>query len=181
MSKYHDQLPGGLADKKKPSDFNKNALVMGVEVEIEHTDDKMKALEIAMDHLTEDPDYYNKLKTIEKESYINEYSSLASMGGNTEGGDDNEDEELMYMLKNRPKFKMADIVDDEYIHLEGKTNMIKLSSLFLEAEKDKKTPSKSGNKAKPAVKKKAPTKSPAKTSNPAVKDKSRSISLIFYR
>jgi len=33
----------------------------GVEVEMEHTDDKRTALKIALDHLKEDPKYYDKL------------------------------------------------------------------------------------------------------------------------
>jgi hypothetical protein len=39
---------------------------MGVEVEREHTNDLKKAMEIAIDHLTEDPKYYQKLNSIEK-------------------------------------------------------------------------------------------------------------------
>lgn len=61
-----DKIPGGLADKKKPSDFDSEALAAGIKVEMEHTSDKAIAEEIAMDHLQEDKDYYMKLKTIEK-------------------------------------------------------------------------------------------------------------------
>jgi hypothetical protein len=61
-----DILPGGLADKKEISDFNAKDLEQGMKVEIEHTKDKNIAREIAMDHLTEDKDYYKKLKKIEK-------------------------------------------------------------------------------------------------------------------
>jgi hypothetical protein len=39
---------------------------MGIEVESEHTKDKTKAKEIAMDHLTEFPDYYTRIKKMEK-------------------------------------------------------------------------------------------------------------------
>lgn len=57
----------GLADKagKKPDDFNKDQLEAGTKVEMEHTSDKNKAQKIAMDHLTEDPEYYKKLKKME--------------------------------------------------------------------------------------------------------------------
>ena len=61
-----DKIPGGLADKKKPSDFDPKARAAGIEVEMEHTNSRAIATEIAMDHLTEDPRYYEKLKTIEK-------------------------------------------------------------------------------------------------------------------
>ncbi len=39
---------------------------MGIQVELEHTDNPSMAAEIAKDHLTEDPDYYTKLKKIEE-------------------------------------------------------------------------------------------------------------------
>lgn len=64
--KHKDQLEGGLADNKQPSDFDPEQLKQGTAVEMEHTSDPKIAREIAMDHLTEDPDYYKKLKTIEK-------------------------------------------------------------------------------------------------------------------
>jgi hypothetical protein len=69
MSKHKDKLPGGLADKKQPKDFNNKSLAQGTKVEKEHTGDKSTAREIAMDHLTEDKDYYKKLKTIEKQEF----------------------------------------------------------------------------------------------------------------
>lgn len=62
---YKDKLPGGLADKKRPEDFDQKELNRGIKVELEHTDDKDLAREIAMDHLEEDPLYYQKLTTIE--------------------------------------------------------------------------------------------------------------------
>ena len=63
--KHKDQLPGGLADNKSPQDFDKEKLIAGLRVELEHTSEPKLALEIAMDHLTEDPDYYQKLKAVE--------------------------------------------------------------------------------------------------------------------
>ena len=62
-----DQIPGGLADKKKPSDFDEEALEDGIKVEMEHTSSRSIATEIAMDHLTEDKEYYEKLEEIEDE------------------------------------------------------------------------------------------------------------------
>jgi hypothetical protein len=56
-----------LADKKEPGDFDDGQIVKGIEVEMEHTNDPKKAREIAMDHLTEDAHYYDKLETIEGE------------------------------------------------------------------------------------------------------------------
>lgn len=47
---------------KTDKDFNKKALAEGIKVELEHTDDIEIAKTIAKDHLTEDKDYYKKLK-----------------------------------------------------------------------------------------------------------------------
>ncbi len=60
-----DKIPGGLADKSKSEDFDKEQLDAGTKIEMEHTKDQKVAQEIAMDHLTEDPDYYKKLKKVE--------------------------------------------------------------------------------------------------------------------
>jgi len=38
----------------------------GMHTELEHGSDVVTAMEIAMDHLAEDPNYYIKLQTIEK-------------------------------------------------------------------------------------------------------------------
>lgn len=70
---WKDHLPGGLADKKKPSQFNPRQLKKGKKVELEHVDNKELATEIAMDHLTEDPAYYDKLSLIEKIAQVSPY------------------------------------------------------------------------------------------------------------
>lgn len=61
-----DRLEGGLADKNNPEDFSKEQLQKGIKVEMEHTNDSDIAREIAMDHLKEDPKYYDKLEKIER-------------------------------------------------------------------------------------------------------------------
>jgi len=63
--KKSDKMHGGLADKKSPKDFDRTALAEGQQVEMEHTDNAAVAREIAMDHLTEDPNYYKKLARME--------------------------------------------------------------------------------------------------------------------
>lgn len=60
-------IPGGLADKGSPKDLSQKQLAMGIKVEMEHTNDEAIAREIALDHLTEDPEYYSKLKIMEGE------------------------------------------------------------------------------------------------------------------
>ena len=64
---FKDEIPGGLADGADPSQFDPTALCKGLLVELEHTDDPLIALEIAMDHLTEDPRYYDALADMEAE------------------------------------------------------------------------------------------------------------------
>jgi hypothetical protein len=60
-------LRGGLAEKagKRPRDFSAAAVERGAAVEMEHTNDREVARAIARDHLTEDPQYYERLATIE--------------------------------------------------------------------------------------------------------------------
>ena len=60
-----DLIPGGLAQGKSPNDFDQEALIRGIRVEMEHATNSAVAREIAMDHLTEDPEYYEKLARME--------------------------------------------------------------------------------------------------------------------
>jgi len=73
-----DKIKGGLADKLSKKEIAKKfdvtlqkiekELKMGTKIEMEHVDSKAKAQEIAMDHLVEIPDYYTRLKKMEKEA-----------------------------------------------------------------------------------------------------------------
>lgn len=63
--KTPDRLKGGKGDHAADKDFDATQLAAGIKVEMEHTDDKALAKEIAKDHLTEDPSYYRKLKRME--------------------------------------------------------------------------------------------------------------------
>ena len=70
-----NKLKGGLSDKMKPEDLAKkhetsinsilSQLKKGMKIEKEHTNDEEKAKEIAMDHIYEDPKYYDKLSKVE--------------------------------------------------------------------------------------------------------------------
>jgi hypothetical protein len=53
-------------------EFIKQQLKHGIEVEYEHTSDRDVAREIALDHLAELPDYYDRLDTIEHDHAISE-------------------------------------------------------------------------------------------------------------
>jgi len=76
MSK--DKIRGGLSDKMTKKDiankFNVSIqkidkeISMGIKIEMEHVNSKKLSKEITMDHLVEIPDYYTRLKKMEKEA-----------------------------------------------------------------------------------------------------------------
>lgn len=92
---FEDTVTGGLADNMSLSDIAakhrvsieqiRNQMKMGIEVEMEHTDSRDIAIEIAKDHLVEDPSYYTKLKRMENEEKKYKYWEPALGGGITEG------------------------------------------------------------------------------------------------
>lgn len=61
----YEQL-GGLGDGTQDWMFDRRQLRMGQKVEMEHTDDPKIAKEIARDHLSEDPKYYDHLEEMER-------------------------------------------------------------------------------------------------------------------
>ena len=73
-----NKLKGGKSDKLTPKKIAdkfdvdvkdvKKQIEYGTCVECEHTDDKEKAKEIATDHVSEFPDYYNRLNKMEKQA-----------------------------------------------------------------------------------------------------------------
>jgi len=55
-------LDGGKGDHTNPEDVDENELLVGIEVEYEHAKgDRIAAMDVALDHLAEDPQYYTKL------------------------------------------------------------------------------------------------------------------------
>ena len=74
-----NKLKGGKADNMTIKDIAdkfdvaeskiEHELRIGKKVEHEHTNDTSKATEIAMDHLSEIPDYYTRLAKMEKEAF----------------------------------------------------------------------------------------------------------------
>ncbi|MCX8022828.1 MAG: hypothetical protein N2745_08665 [Syntrophorhabdaceae bacterium] len=68
IKNFKDGIKGGKADGKPITKYDLQQLLMGIEVELEHTNNKMRALEISMDHLEEFPDYYTRLEKMEKEA-----------------------------------------------------------------------------------------------------------------
>ena len=64
-----DGLPNGKAKGKRAIDFDLEQLKRGAAVEREHTSDPKIAQRIAMDHLVEDPRYYEKLAKIHLDGF----------------------------------------------------------------------------------------------------------------
>lgn len=63
-----EKIEGGLADGEDVIKYDPDQILKGIEIEMEHTKDPAVALEIAMDHLEEIPDYYDRLDDMEKEA-----------------------------------------------------------------------------------------------------------------
>jgi len=65
-ARYHQSWNQRLREKKSEEKVSGKDLLrqlkLGAKEELEHTNDKKKALQIAADHLSERPDYYNKMK-----------------------------------------------------------------------------------------------------------------------
>jgi predicted double-glycine peptidase len=80
-----DKIPGGLADKGPPEGVDPKQVEKGMKVEREHTDDPAIAREIAYDHLTEDPRYYDKLEKMEKEALDQTGEALVPIVDQTSG------------------------------------------------------------------------------------------------
>ena len=67
---WHNPFKGGLADEKRPKDFDSDQLVKGIKIEFEHVTDIFKAAKIAMDHLMESKNYYITLERMERNSKV---------------------------------------------------------------------------------------------------------------
>lgn len=56
-----------MAGDRPDSDFDPDQLKKGIAVEMEHTNNRTVAGEIAKDHLAEDPEYYTMLARCHRE------------------------------------------------------------------------------------------------------------------
>jgi hypothetical protein len=56
----------GIGKNLTKEDVDSEQLAMGIEIEMEHTKSREMSKLIALDHLKEDPEYYTKLKKMEK-------------------------------------------------------------------------------------------------------------------
>jgi hypothetical protein len=107
-----EQIPGGKGEGKSPLDFDSEQVLMGMRVEMEHTDDPMIALEITLDHLTEDPEYY----TVGDENPEDSAQQNAAMDAEKYGetGDDEEKEKTDVLLGFKPH-NVGDEADSQEI------------------------------------------------------------------
>jgi hypothetical protein len=71
MGLTRESIPGtGVISEASPlTGIEEVDVEKGLKVELEHTEDEEIARQIAIDHLAEDPDYYEKLEKVEKKSF----------------------------------------------------------------------------------------------------------------
>ena len=98
-------IKGGLGDNKSPLEFNPKQILMGMKVEMEHTDDPMIALEITLDHLSEDPEYYTVKDNPEASA---QYNAAKDANKNEE----DEDKEMTDMLLGYKSKNVGDSIDE---------------------------------------------------------------------
>lgn len=108
-----EMIQGGLADGKSPSEFNSEQIKLGLKVEMEHTDDPLVALEIALDHLTEDPEYYTVKDNPEASAQSNASQEAEEMtdellGYKPHNVNDYSNEEFDYAAAEREYFDKED-------------------------------------------------------------------------
>ena len=65
---FKENLTGGVADGKAITAYDLDELLTGMKFELEHTSDRFVALELAMDHLERIPNYYSRLRRLEREA-----------------------------------------------------------------------------------------------------------------
>lgn len=72
-------MEGGVGDKLRSTDVDQSELKVGIEVELEHTDSRLDAQDIALDHLAENPHYYSHLVRsglVDEPAAIRKYKEL---------------------------------------------------------------------------------------------------------
>jgi len=125
--KLKDLIPGGMADGKSIQDIAdkhhtdvaniQSQLEKGVEVEMEHTSDQDMAHEIALDHIWELPDYYDRLEKVEKQ--IAEETQLQQIKAG----------ELVDQFTKKYQGKTIIVFDTETLGLQTQIDYIQLTEL----------------------------------------------------
>ena len=112
-NKWKDSIPGGRADKKKPSDFNKKDVDRGQIIEYEHTNDPSTAREITIDHLEEFPEYYSEdkgLPAMEKKLEEKKPAREGRYPGQQQGDENRPNSSVMTDI-----FNDNDLVEGEFV------------------------------------------------------------------
>jgi len=111
LEDWDDAIKGGKAKDKKPSDFDLDDLSAGAEIQTEHTDEPEIAIDIAMDHLEEDDDYYDE------ETGLPDFERRLKRHESDEDNEEELDEEITS--------------DDEYFDDDEKINDITMEKKFI--------------------------------------------------
>ena len=114
--RYNELIEGRLLDKPTatPAELAKKhgvelsyinkQLARGIKVELEHTSKHDVAREIALDHLGEEPDYYEKLATIEETDDDADLFGIQPTGRNLPAG-----HKFIIYINNQPRGKAVDL------------------------------------------------------------------------
>ena len=100
-----EELQGGVGDGKSPMEFDPDQVSKGIKVEMEHSSDPKIAIEIVLDHLTEDPQYYG---TGDEDP---EASAQAGAVKDAEGSEGSEDKEMTDILLGFKPHNVGDEVE----------------------------------------------------------------------
>lgn len=135
MLKIEDLIPGGKGDNETVKNLAKkhgvplkhiqNQLKMGLKVEMEHTNNPKKAKEISIDHISENPNYYTKLKSVGLADELDESKTgdFYYIAGNAIDKIESEYEKLNALFvqinadKNSPELKIMKRLNDVIIDL----------------------------------------------------------------
>jgi len=101
INQYKDNMEGGVGDNTNIDSLCEKQLLIGLLIEKEHTNDLNHALEIAIDHVTEDSQYYHKLINsgiVDEEEAINMYKKLYKENNNMKKS------ELVKLIKEELEF-----------------------------------------------------------------------------
>lgn len=119
--KNGEVLVGGKGDGKSPLEFDPKQIKMGLKVEMEHTKDPLIAIEIVLDHLSEDSEYYTVKDDPETSAQANASTEAENEIESEEDSNKNmEDILLGYKSKN-----VGDEVTDSDEHINYNIDEIK--------------------------------------------------------
>ena len=80
INNFKQTIEGGKSDTNNITDYNLDQILLGMQIQMQHTSSYNTALQIVMDHLQQIPDYYDRLVQMQKtyQSTKNEQTSNQS-------------------------------------------------------------------------------------------------------